>query len=112
VAGFGGLRYDMTKQTHTGNAKLQEGEATVVVTIAHRLQDSDEGGEDVGYLVRATLGSLALLHAPDKLAARGRNGFQLLLCTGMTLAPVRSETEDNLVGTQIVLTYSTHESTP
>lgn len=112
VVGFGGMRYDFQRKTHTGNAQLQQGEATVVVTVASRLQDTDENVEDIGYLVRATLGSLARLHAPTQLAGRTRNGVQLLECTAMQLVPIRGEPEDLLVGTQITLTYLTHETTP
>lgn len=112
VTGFASLDYGEQRKTHTGNADLQQGECRVTVTIATRLQDSDEGVEDVGYLVRATLGSLALLNAPDKFAARTRNGFQLLECIGMSMRNVRAEDDDKLIGTQIELTYLTHETTP
>jgi len=112
VVGFVGLRYENFRKTHDSNAKLQQGEATVTVTIAHRLQDSDEGVEDVGYLVRATKGSLDVLHGPTKLAARTRNGISLLHLTALTMGNVRAEDDDKLIGTQFVLTYATHETTP
>jgi hypothetical protein len=112
VVGFMGLRYDVFRKEHTADAKLQQGEATVTVTVAQRLQDSDEGVEDVGYLVRAVKGSLDLLHAPDKLAERTRNGVSLLHLTSMTMGNVRAEDDDKLIGIQFVLTYATHETTP
>lgn len=112
VVGWAGLRYDLQRKQHTSAAKMQQGECTVAITIAHRLSDSDEGVEDVGYLTRATLGSLALFHAPDELAARTRNGVQLGECTAMVLATIRAEDDDKLIGTQILLTYLTQETTP
>ena len=62
VVGFGGVQYSKEAELSTENAKLEEGEVTVSVTVAHRLQDSDEGVEDVGYLVPAVKGSLTRLH--------------------------------------------------
>jgi hypothetical protein len=112
VVGFGGLRYEIAEeQKHTADALLQRGNATVHITVAHRLQDSDEGVEDVGYLVRAVKGSLTHFHRAD-VSKRTRNGFQLIACESITMANVRSETDDKWIGTQMTLTYSTHETTP
>lgn len=112
VVGFGGLRYDVAEQTHTANAKLQAGTCTLHVTVAHRLQDSDEGVEDVDYLVRAVKGSLTLFDAPGGLAARARNGFQLLAIQRVALSPITAEDDDKLIGTQFTIDFLTHESTP
>lgn len=112
VVGFAGMRYEKEAEKSTENAKLEEGEAQVAVTVAHRLQDSDEGVEDVGYLVRAVKGSLTRFHKADGFTARTRNGFRLLACTSLTLSPVRAEDDDKLIGTQLLLTYTTHETTP
>lgn len=112
VTGFGGLRYDVEEKNHTDGAKLQEGVCTLVVTVAHRLQDSDEGVEDVGYLVRAVKGSLTLFDAPGGLTARTRNGFSLLTLQSVALSPISSETDDKLIGTQFTLIFLSHETTP
>lgn len=112
VVGFGGLQYPKEAELSTENAKLEEGEATVIVTVAHRLQDSDEGVEDVGYLVRAVKGSLTRLHEAEKQAARTRNGFALLVCSGCSLSAIRSDVDDKFIGVQLTLSYTTHETTP
>jgi hypothetical protein len=80
VVGFAGMQYPVDEQTQTAGAKVQQGICSLVVTVAHRLQDSDEGVEDVGYLTRAVKGSLTLFDVPGDVAQRARNGFQLLQC--------------------------------
>lgn len=112
VVGYAAMRWDGEPATHTGNAQLEPGEVQVAVTVAHRLQDSDEGVEDVGYLVRAVKGSLTRLNRPERMAERTRNGFQLLACQNISAEPIKAEDDDKLIGTQLLLTYSTHETTP
>jgi hypothetical protein len=112
VVGFGGIRYDELAQIHSGAAQLQRGECTVVVTVAHRLQTTETGVMRTDYLLRAVLGSLSLLNAPGKLAARERNGFQLVACLSVSVAPIATTTEDLWIGSEITLLYQSHETTP
>lgn len=113
VVAFGGMRYDVAEHIHTGGAKVQQGVCTLFVTVAHRLQDTDEGVEDVGYLVRAVKGALTYFDVPGSITSRERNGFQLGAITGpVTLSPISSELDDKLIGTQFRIDFLTYESTP
>lgn len=113
VVGWGGYRDEISPaETQSAGSHITRSEATVLVTIAHRLQDSDEGVEDVGYLHRAVRGSLALFHAEGVGAARTRNGVQLVQCLSSTSTPVSSEKDDKWIGVQITLNYSMFETTP
>ena len=109
---FGGMRYEIGETTHSGGALIQQGICTTIITIAHRLNDSDEGVEDVGYLSRAVKGCLTLFDAPGNLARRERNGFQLHHMLRMQESPISAEDDDKLIGTQFTIDWQSHESTP
>jgi hypothetical protein len=93
----------------TGDSYLF-GEASVAVIVAHRLQDTDEGVEDIGYLVRAVLNSLMAFHEAAAVK-RQRNAYEILLPLSIEVQPYPPEHEDNLVATSILIQYKTRERT-
>ena len=111
VTRFGGIDYPLEAQQSTTGAVEQPGVCTVVVIIAQRLANSNEGVEDVGYLVRAVCNSLAVLNLAANRTKRTRNGFTLQDCTSVRVQPMPIEHEDNVIAVGIALTYDTHEAT-
>lgn len=111
VTRFGGVDYLEEPRTNASGGIQQPGTCVVSVIVAQRLQDSDEGGEDVGYLIRAVTNSLRELHKPSNRTARTRNGFTLEDCQSMRVALMPLEHEDNVIAAAVVMTYSTNETT-
>lgn len=111
VTRFGGIDYPLESQKSTSGAVEKPGTCTVVVIVAQRLADSDEGVEDVGYIVRAVTNSLEVLNLAANKSKRTRNSFTLLDCTSMRVQPMPIEHEDNVIAVGIALTFDTHEAT-
>jgi hypothetical protein len=99
--------YDLNPRQDSTGFNYLFGQATFAIMTAQRLTDPDENKEDVGYLERATLGSLYALHSPTALSKRRRNAYELTLPLSIRVQPFQPQNEDNIGGADILVTYKT-----